>query len=320
MISKNDNFNSEKEQSFSYRAKQEIIQRINSRDKADACLMGVLLCANELSADSIIVLTENKLLCDFFVLNVDRILGKKNSVKITKIQRSDTVVLYDLRIASKEDRLSILEYFQLDESRGMSYDDLPKAKYYPYVVGGIFLACGSVNNPEKKYHMEFVMPTLELCNALGLLLIDNYGIIPKHVERKHYQIVYIKDSENIIDILTMMGAQMSSLEIMNVKMMKEVKNKINRSMNCDNANIDKALNAAERQISDIELIDSTMGLDSLPDNLREIARIRYENIDFTLKELGAALDIPISRSGANHRMQRIAEIAENIRKEKAKRS
>lgn len=307
------------EHSFSYRAKQEIIERINSRDKADACLMGVLLCANSLSDEDITVLTENALLRDFFVLNVGRILESSDAVEVTQIQRKNTVVLYDMRIRNKQDRLYLLDYFQLDESRGMTKDDLPKPKYYPYVVGGIFLACGSVNNPEKKYHMEFVMPTLELCNSLGLLLIDNYGIIPKHVERKHYQIVYVKDSENIIDILTMMGAQMSSLEIMNVKMMKDVKNKINRSMNCDNANIDKALGAAERQISDIELIDSTMGIDSLPDTLRDIARIRYENIDYTLKELGAALDPPISRSGANHRMQKIAEIAENIRKEKAEK-
>ncbi len=307
------------EHSFSYRAKNEIIQRINSRDKADACLMGVLLCANSLNDREITVLTENKLLRDFFVLNVNRILDCDDGVEINEIQRKHSAVLYDLCIPRSQDRLFILDYFQLDQSRGMSRDDLPKAKYYPYVVGGIFLACGSVNNPEKKYHMEFVMPSLELCNSLGLLLIDNYGIVPKHVERKHYQIVYIKDSENIIDILTMMGAQMASLEIMNVKMMKDVKNKINRSMNCDNANIDKALGAAERQISDIELIDSTMGLDSLPDTLRDIARIRYENIDFTLKELGAAMEPPISRSGANHRMQKIAEIAENIRKEKAKR-
>ena len=307
------------EHSFSYRAKNEIIQRINSRDKADACLMGVLLCANSLNDREITVLTENKLLRDFFVLNVNRILDCDDGVEVNEIQRKHSAVLYDLCIPRSQDRLFILDYFQLDQSRGMSRDDLPKAKYYPYVVGGIFLACGSVNNPEKKYHMEFVMPSLELCNSLGLLLIDNYGIIPKHIERKHYQIVYIKDSENIIDILTMMGAQMASLEIMNVKMMKDVKNKINRSMNCDNANIDKALGAAERQISDIELIDSTMGLDSLPDTLRDIARIRYENIDFTLKELGAAMEPPISRSGANHRMQKIAEIAENIRKEKAKR-
>lgn len=307
------------EQSFSYRAKKEIIERINSRDKADACLMGVLLCANSLGTDEINVLTENDMLRDFFVLNVNRILESEDAVEVIRIQRKNSAVLFDLRIKDEQDRLYILDYFQIDESRGMSKDDLPKEKYYPYVVGGIFLACGSVNNPEKKYHMEFVMPSLELCNSLGLLLIDNYGIIPKHIERKHYQIVYIKDSENIIDVLTMIGAQMSSLEIMNVKMMKDVKNKINRSMNCDNANIDKALGAAERQIEDIELIDSTMGLDSLPDSLRDIARVRYENIDFTLKDLGAALDPPISRSGANHRMQRIAEIAQSIRKEKAKR-
>ncbi|MBO5576324.1 MAG: DNA-binding protein WhiA [Ruminococcus sp.] len=280
--------------------------------------MGVLLCANSLSVDEINVLTENPMLRDFFVLNVNRILECDNGVEVIEIQRRHSAVLFDLRITRREDRLFILDYFQLDESRGMTKEDLPKAKYYPYVVGGIFLSCGSVNNPEKKYHMEFVMPSLELCNSLGLLLIDNYGIIPKHIERKHYQIVYIKDSENIIDILTMMGAQMSSLEIMNVKMMKDVKNKINRSMNCDNANIDKALGAAERQIGDIELIDSTMGLDNLPDALKEIAKVRYDNIDFTLKELGAALDPPISRSGANHRMQKIAEIAERIRKEKAK--
>jgi DNA-binding protein WhiA len=199
------------EQSFSYRAKQEIIERINSREKADACLMGVLLCANSLSCDDITVLTENDLLRDFFVLNAERILEKKGAVEVTQIQRKSSAVLYDLKITDAQDRLYLLDYFQLDESRGMTKDDLPKPKFYPFVVGGIFLACGSVNNPEKKYHMEFVMPTLELCNSLGLLLIDNYGIIPKHVERKHYQIVYVKDSENIIDILTMMGAQMSSL-------------------------------------------------------------------------------------------------------------
>lgn len=307
------------EQSFSYRAKQEIIERINSREKADACLMGVLLCANSLSCDDITVLTENDLLRDFFVLNAERILEKKGAVEVTQIQRKSSAVLYDLKITDAQDRLYLLDYFQLDESRGMTKDDLPKPKFYPFVVGGIFLACGSVNNPEKKYHMEFAMPTLELCNSLGLLLIDNYGIIPKHVERKHYQIVYVKDSENIIDILTMMGAQMSSLEIMNVKMLKDVKNKINRSMNCDNANIDKTLCAAEKQINDIELIDSTMGISSLPENLQSIALLRLENTDYSLSDLGAALEPPISRSGANHRMQKLAEIAESIRKEKAKK-
>jgi DNA-binding protein WhiA len=164
--------------------------------------------------------------------------------------------------------------------------------------------------------MEFVMPTIELCNDFGMLLIDNYDITPKHVERKNAQIVYIKESENIIDMLTLMGAPMCSLELMNVKMMKDMRNKINRAVNCDNANIEKSLKAAEKQISDIELIDETVGLYSLPDNLQEIAELRYNNPDFNLKDLGAAIDPPISRSGANHRLQKIAEIADRIRVEK----
>ena len=163
------------ELSFSYRAKQEIIERINSRDKADACLMGVLLCANKLGTDEISVLTENAMLRDFFVLNVGRILGCDDGVTVGEIQRRGSAVLYDLSITRAQDRLFILDYFQLDESRGMSRDDLPKEKYYPYVVGGIFLACGSVNNPEKKYHMEFVMPTLTLQPVVENAI--NYGAL-----------------------------------------------------------------------------------------------------------------------------------------------
>jgi len=301
------------ELSFSYNVKSEIIDKIKSRDKADACLMGMLCCCNNLSDESILFLTENKIAADFFVRNAERILECENSVRVTEADRKNGVILYSLDIPDKAQRIYLLDYFGIDESRRLTEEYLPKEKYFPQLIAGIFLACGSVNNPEKKYHMEFVMPTLDLCNDFGLLLIDSYGIIPKHVERKNAQIVYIKESENIIDMLTLMGAPMSSMELMNVKMMKDMRNKINRAVNCDNANIEKSLKAAERQIADIELIDETMGLNALPDNLQEIARLRYENPDFNLKDLGAALDPPISRSGANHRLQKLADIAEEIR-------
>ena len=101
-----------------------------------------------------------------------------------------------------------------------------------------------------------------------------------------------------------------------MKIYKDMRNKINRAVNCDNANIEKSLKAAERQIADIELIDETVGISSLPDNLQEMARIRYDNPDFNLKELGQAVNPPISRSGANHRLNKIAEIAEEIRSKK----
>ena len=302
------------EMSFSYRVKAEIIEKINSSQKADACLMGLLCCCNELSDRGILFLTENASVKDFFVRNVSRILKDSDAVGVSEAERRSGVTLYSLTVPDKGQRIYLLDYFGMDESRRLTEDYLPKDKFFPQLAAGIFLACGSVNDPNKKYHMEFVMPTLELCNDFGLLLIERYEILPKHVERKGAQIMYIKESENIIDMLTLMGATMCSIELMNVKMEKDVRNKINRAMNCDNANIDKTLKASERQVSDIELIDRKIGLSSLPDQLREIAELRLENPDYNLKQLGAELHPPISRSGANHRLQKLSEIASELRK------
>ena len=308
------NNTSAEEQSFSYRVKEEIIEKINSSQKADACLMGLLCCCNELGDNEILFLTENPLVKDFFIRNVCRILQDENAVHVAEAERRSGVTLFSLSLPDKEQRIYLLDYFGMDESRRLTEDFLPKDKFFPNLAAGIFLACGSVNDPSKKYHMEFVMPKLELCNDFGLLLIERYGIVPKHVERKNSQIMYIKESENIIDMLTLMNATMCSLELMNVKMEKDMRNKINRALNCDNANIDKTLKAAERQIADIELIDKKLGLSSLPDQLREIAELRLENPDYNLKELGAEMTPPISRSGANHRLQKLAEIAADLRK------
>lgn len=302
------------EMSFSYKAKSEMIERINSPSKADACLMGLLCCCNSLSDREILFLTENALVKDFFIRNVCRILEDEGAVEISEAERRNGVTLYSLTVPDKGQRIYLLDYFGMDESRRLTEEYLPKDKYFPQLAAGIFLACGSVNDPNKKYHMELVMPTLDLCNDLGLLLIERYGITPKHVERKGAQIMYIKESENIIDMLTLMGATMCSMELMNVKMEKDVRNKINRAMNCDNANIDKTLKASERQVADIELIDRMMGLSSLPEQLREMAELRLENPDYNLKQLGAELDPPISRSGANHRLQKLSEIADELRK------
>ena len=263
------------EMSFSYRVKAEIIERINTSQKADACLMGLLCCCNELSDRGILFLTENTAVKDFFVRNVCRILQDENAVDINEAERRNGVTLYSLTLPDKEQRIYLLDYFGMDESRRLTEEYLPKDKFFPQLTAGIFMACGSVNDPNKKYHMEFVMPTLDLCNDLGLLLIERHSILPKHVERKTSQIMYIKDSESIIDMLTLMGATMCSIELMNVKMEKDMRNKINRAMNCADANIDKTLKAAERQVEDIELIDRKIGLSSLPDQLRGQTYLPY---------------------------------------------
>lgn len=299
--------------SFSYSVKDELLSKITSRAKADVCLMGMLVFCNVLSDSEIVFLTEHSGAADFFSQNCSRICGSKNAVSITVTEKKDSSKLYRLEIGDPSDRLALLEYFRMDSSRRLTKDDLPKPQYYPQLISGIFISCGSVNDPEKTYHLEFVMPNIGLCNDFGLLLLDNYGILAKQTERKNSEIVYIKESEAIIDLLTIMGATNSSLELMNVKIMKDMRNKINRVVNCDNANIEKTLKAAEKQLNDIELIDSSIGFDSLPETLQEIARLRYENPDISLKELGALMTPSLSRSGVNHRLARLSEIAEKIR-------
>lgn len=302
-------------ESFSYRVKSAILEGINSRPKADACLLGILYTCKEMSKDCILFITENEKTLDFFVRSINKICESDNAVAVTENKKTRACV-YTAEVKA-ENAVKLYDYYKLpDDFSDNNYEKavVPKKKLLPQFLGGAFLSRGSISDPNKDYHFELVFSDIALCNFFGLLIIDNYGIIPKQTERKNSQVVYIKESENIEDMLTLMGAQNLSLEIMNIKILKDIRNKINRAVNCDNANIEKTLRAAEKQIEDIELIDNTIGLDELSEDLREIAELRLENPDYNLKELGNALSVPISRSGANHRLSRIAQIAEDIRK------
>ncbi len=305
-------------QSFSYLVKSEIIDNLYSFEKANAAVMGILKVAKGFGNDGIVLMTENEKTAEFLANHLNKICGH-TAVSIKNIRKSEKSNLFTVSVDDESDRAFVLNYFNVKDKRLLE-NDLPKKRYIPSLIAGVFLACGSIIDPNKEYHIEFVMPSLELCNDLGLILIDYYGILAKHTERKNANIVYIKESENIEDMLTLMGASKASLEIMNVKILKDVRNKINRAVNCDNANIEKSLKAAERQIEDIELIERTIGFASLSEDLREIAEVRYNNPDYNLKELGLALNPPISRSGANHRLERIKKAADEIRQKKAKKS
>ncbi len=305
-------------QSFSYMVKSEIIDNLYSFEKANAAVLGILKLSKSFGNDGIALVTENEKTAEFLANHMNKIFGH-TAVSIKDLRKSEKSNLFTVSVDSKDDREFIASFFNVNDNR-LSKDDLPKKRYIPSLIAGIFLACGSIIDPNKEYHIEFVMPSLELCNDLGLILIDHFGILAKHTERKNANIVYIKESENIEDMLTLMGASKASLEIMNVKILKDVRNKINRAVNCDNANIEKSLKAAERQIEDIELIERTIGFASLSEDLREIAEVRYNNPDYNLKELGLALNPPISRSGANHRLERIKKAADEIRQRKAEKS
>ena len=177
---------------------------------------------------------------------------------------------------------------------------------------GVFLACGTVTDPERGYHLEFVVPYKRLCNDF-ICLLEELNFNPKYINRKGNHIIYFKDSESIEDILAFIGAQNASLYLMGVKIEKDVKNQINRKMNFELSNIDKTIDAATVQLDAIMFIDKKIGIDALPDNLREIARLRVDNPESSLRDLGNMMSEPLSRSGVNHRLARIVSYAEKLK-------
>lgn len=179
---------------------------------------------------------------------------------------------------------------------------------------GAFLGGGSISNPEKTYHMEFVTHNLEYANELSNL-VNYYGLNSKVIGRKNSYIIYLKEGEQIIDALNIIGAHNSLLELENVRILKEMRNNVNRLVNCETANLSKTVNAAVRQAECIKLIQKEIGLQRLPKNLREIAEIRLAFPDESLKELGQMLTPPVGKSGVNHRLRKIEKIAEEFSRE-----
>jgi len=178
---------------------------------------------------------------------------------------------------------------------------------------GAYLAAGSMSDPNKSYHVEIVCPSEVQANQIMKMLQD-FGLDAKTVLRKKYYVVYMKEGENIADFLNIIEAHKALMEFENLRILKEMRNSVNRRVNCETANITKTVTAATRQIEDIEYIRDHYGLRNLPENLRQIAEIRLEYPDAPLKELGSYLDPPVGKSGVNHRLRKISELADKIRR------
>ena len=181
---------------------------------------------------------------------------------------------------------------------------------------GAFLTCGTATDPSKEYHLEFAVAHQHLANDLYTLLseVDAFPLSPAVAARKNGYVVYLKESGPIEDLLTYLGAPSAAMELMQVKMYKEVKNNINRKTNFETANMDKTFSASARQVAAIAAISDTVGLSSLPEELQELSRLRLDNPDMTLRELSARLGI--TRSGVNHRLQRLLRQGEKILEER----
>lgn len=179
-------------------------------------------------------------------------------------------------------------------------------------IRGAFMASGSMSDPNKAYHFEIVCRTLEQAQRLQELMAE-FETEPKIIERKNYHVVYLKDGSQIVDMLNVMEAYVSLMNLENVRILKEMRNSINRKVNCETANINKTVSAAVKQVEDIEFIRDVLGLDNLPEPLKEMAQVRLEHSEAPLKDLGAYMNPPVGKSGINHRLRKLAAIAEDLR-------
>lgn len=181
-------------------------------------------------------------------------------------------------------------------------------------IRGAFLAGGSISDPNKSYHFEIVCRSIPQAGQLRDV-INSFDMDAKIVARKKYQVVYLKEGSQIVDILNIMEAHVALMNLENVRILKEMRNSVNRKVNCETANISKTVNAAVKQLADIEYIRETAGLSYLPENLKEMALLRLEYPDAPLAELGTYLNPPVGKSGVNHRLRRISEMADSLRQQ-----
>ena len=227
--------------------------------------------------------------------------------------------MYIVTVNRYEEAMKILQASKLlnksgDIEENMSVDNLvmmnPCCKRA--FIRGAFLAAGSISTPEKFYHFEIVCNTYEKAKQLTNI-INIFEIDAKIVERKRHFVVYIKEGSSIVDILNVMEAHISLMNLENVRILKEMRNSVNRKVNCETANINKTVAAAVKQIEDIKYIRDTVGFKELSPQLREMAQVRLENPDASLKELGTLLSPPVGKSGVNHRLRKLSEFATQIK-------
>lgn len=232
-------------------------------------------------------------------------------------------VRYALFVKRKKDVLLVLKAIKLIDEAGnlwggsmqihqrLVQNTCCKRAY----LRGTFLVAGSITNPEKSYHLEIAVLSEQYARQLQDLALY-FDIDGKIVERKKYYVLYMKEGAQIVDFLNVMEAHVALMELENIRILKEVRNSVNRQVNCETANIHKTVTAAARQIEDIRYLQCNLGFSQLADGLREVAELRLEYPESSLQELGEMLSTPISKSGVNHRLRKISKIADRIREKK----
>lgn len=280
--------------SFSTEAKEELskINNYNNKELLIAELNGFRLSTNtEINLETISFSTEN----------------------INTIEKYNRI-LKNLNInynSEKKGKLYYTEYKKEEKINDINIEDKEVLKA---ILRGIFLASGAINNPNNKYHLEIFVSTNENARFINYIT-EQFGINSKMLKRKKNYSIYIKDGETISNFLALIGANKTVLNFEEVRVIRQMKNDINRVVNCETANLSKIINVALSQIEDINYIISQNKFEELPIALKEIAKVRLENPDISFEQMGKMLEKPIGKSGVNHRLKRISEFADELRKE-----
>ncbi|EKU48497.1 DNA-binding protein WhiA [Staphylococcus massiliensis] len=258
---------------------------------------------NATTARRIFSLIKKVFLVEVDILVRKKMKLKKNNIYICRVKTKARDILNELGILKDG-------VFMHDIDESMIKTDEMKRSY----LRGAFLAGGSMNNPEtSSYHLE-IFSLYENHSESLTHLMNHYDLNGKHLERKKGWITYLKEAERIADFLSLIGGYQALLKFEDVRIVRDMRNSVNRLVNCETANLNKTVSAAMRQVESIQLIDEEIGLENLPDRLREVAKLRVEHQDISLKELGEMMSTgKISKSGINHRLRKLNEMADKIR-------
>ena len=314
--------------SFSGKVREELAGNISS---ARHCRIAELtafigmcgtIAVNSFDQYSIKIHSENFLVARKVFTLIEKTFNIKVDVSIRRnIKRQNAT--YSVVVRRHEDAVRILQAVKMTGGNADYISDI--RPFSPLVIQqtccrraflrGAFQASGSMSDPSRSYHFEIV------CNsqaAAGQIqeIMDGFGLDAKIVQRKKAYVVYLKEGSRIVDVLNVMEAHIALMELENVRILKEMRNTVNRKVNCETANINKTVSAAVKQVEDITYLRDTVGFEHLPDNLAEAALARLEHPDATLKELGETLDPPVGKSGINHRLRRLSEMAEKVKQER----
>ena len=313
--------------SFSGNVKEELSRSLSpARHCQIAELAALLSICGSISIDSrnryrLKIHTENQAVARKVFTLMEKTFNIDADISIRKNMTKKSVV-YAVVVRRHGDALRILQAAKLIDEPGREFEEVRIAN--PIVVQqtccrrafirGAFLAAGSMSDPAKSYHFEIVCGAESMAVQIQKL-IRSFAMDAKIVPRKKSYVVYLKEGSQIVDILNVMEAHVSLMELENVRILKEMRNTVNRKVNCETANINKTVSAAVRQMENITYLRDTIGFEKLPEGLEEVALARLSHPDASLKELGGILSPPVGKSGVNHRLRKLEELAEKVKQE-----